>query len=235
MSFSTPFTDDNRADNTRLLLAEGAAALGIDLDERQLRLLAAYAEELLKWNRIVSLVAVKSPLDIPIKHFLDSLTVLPLLPSPGGRLLDIGTGGGFPGLPLKIARPELDLYLLETARKKVSFLKETTRVLGLTGVTVVHGRVERVMKTGSMAASCDTVISRAAFQPPELLAMGAHFLRPGGLLVIMRGPREGADAAMREVLAVQTGLRLERKALLRLPVTGERRIIYLYRKPPAEG
>ena len=235
MNCSIPPTGANRGATTRLLLQEGASALGISLDERQLRLLAAYEEEILKWNRIVSLVAVQSPRDLPVKHFLDSLTVLPLLPTPGIRLLDIGTGAGFPGLPLKIARPDIDLYLLEASRKKVSFLKEIIRILGLTDVTVIHSRVEKLMAAGTMAEACDGVISRAAFQPPELLAMGRHFLRPGGSLIIMQGPRATTSEAGMEEMFARKGFFLERKEVLHLPVTGAARTILRYQKLRQEG
>ena len=137
-----PTGDSQDSDLTNILL-EAAGELGITLAERELSLFRLYHEELITWNRIVSLVALKSPLDIPIKHFIDSLTALPLLPREGKRLLDIGTGAGFPGLPLKIIRPDLDLHLLEASRKKVSFLKELTRKLGLPGVTIIHERGRR--------------------------------------------------------------------------------------------
>jgi len=209
-------------------LREGAAEMGISLDDRQLRLFAAYEEELLRWSRLVSLVAVRSPLDIIVKHFLDSLSLLPLLPGEEGlRLLDIGTGGGFPGLPLKIVRPEIELHLLEISRKKVSFLREAIRKLGLTGVEVVHERVEAVMRTGLLALDCDVVVSRAAFSTAEILAMGAHFLRPGGLLLVMRGPRKLDEPAASQ------DLYREKTLSFRLPILGYPRIIIIFRKVAA--
>jgi len=224
---------DGDASNRHLLrlLRDGAGEMGIPLDEWQLRLFAAYEEEILTWNRLVSLVAVKSPRDIPVKHFLDSLTALPFLPQEDGLLLlDIGTGGGFPGLPLKIARPDIALYLLETSRKKVSFLKETIRKLGLKGVTVIHDRVEKLMAAGIMAAAGDAVISRASFQVPALLGMGRHFLRPGGRLIVMRGPREQESDATMEQMARRAGFVLEKKEELHLPITGEARKILRYQR-----
>ena len=223
-------TGDSRDGDLTGTLLEAAGALGITLAERELALFSRYQEELITWNRIVSLVAVKSPLDIPIKHFIDSLTALPLLPREGRRLLDIGTGAGFPGLPLKIIRPDIDLHLLEASRKKVSFLKELIRKLGLPDVTIIHERVEQVMKNGRLRESFDCVISRAAFKMPELLNMGLHFLRPGGLLLAMRGPREeGANQNIGQTID-NKGLYLDKIVDFRLPITGVSRKIILYKK-----
>jgi len=224
-----PTGDSQDSDLTDILL-EAAGELGITLAERELALFRLYREELITWNRIVSLVAVKSPLDIPIKHFIDSLTALPLLPREGRRLLDIGTGAGFPGLPLKIIRPDLDLHLLEASRKKVSFLKELTRKLGLPGVTIIHERVEEVMKNSRLHESFDCLISRAAFKMPELLNMGLHFLRPGGLLAAMRGPREEGTIHKTGHAIDIKGYCLEKLADFHLPITGVSRKIILYKK-----
>jgi len=225
----TPTGDSQDCDLTGILL-EAAGALGITLDKQELSLFSLYKQELITWNRIVSLVAVKSPLDIPIKHFIDSLTALPLLPREGRRLLDIGTGAGFPGLPLKIIRPDIDLHLLEASRKKVSFLKELIRKLDLRGVTIIHERVEQVMKNAHLHESFDCVISRAAFKMPELLNMGLHFLRPGGLLAAMRGPREEAVNQNIGQLIDNKGYYLEKIVDFRLPITGVSRKIILYKK-----
>lgn len=223
-------TGDSQDSDLRGILLEAAGALGIILTERELALFAIYSRELITWNRIVSLVAVKSPLDLPIKHFIDSLTALPLLPREGRRLLDIGTGAGFPGLPLKIIRPDLDLHLLEASRKKVSFLKELIRKLGLPGVTIIHERVEQVMEKALLHETFDCVISRAAFNMPGLLDMGRHFLRPGGLLVAMRGPREeGANPNTGHLVDIK-GIIIDKVVDFRLPVTGVSRKIILYKK-----
>jgi len=223
-------TGDSRDCELTGILLEAAGALGITLAERELFLFSLYQQELITWNRIVSLVAVKSPLDIPIKHFIDSLTALPLLPREGKRLLDLGTGAGFPGLPLKIICPDIDLHLLEASRKKVSFLKELIRKSGLPGVTIIHERVEQVMKNARLRESFDCVISRAAFKMPELLDMGFHFLRPGGLLAAMRGPREeGANQIIGQTFD-NKGFYLEKIVGFRLPITGVSRKIILYKK-----
>jgi 16S rRNA (guanine527-N7)-methyltransferase len=221
---------DRRDDDLEGVLVAAAGELDITLTAGELALFSIYKEELITWNRIISLVAVKSPLDLPIKHFIDSLTALPLLPREGGRWLDIGTGAGFPGLPLKIARTDLDLHLLEASRKKVSFLKELLRKLSLPGVAIIHERVEQVMKKGHLRASFDGVISRAAFKMPELLTIGLHFLRPGGLLLAMRGPREEAANLNIGHLSDFKEITIDRVVDFRLPITGVSRKIILFKK-----
>ncbi len=119
----------------RLLLRRGTRTLGLDLSPPQLDQFLTYLDLLLKWNRRINLTALRSPDDIITRHFLDSLLLLPHLPETG-RLLDIGSGAGFPGLPLKIARPGLSVDLVEATTKKASFLKEAVRRLGLSGVNV---------------------------------------------------------------------------------------------------
>ncbi|MDQ1278402.1 MAG: Ribosomal small subunit methyltransferase [Thermodesulfobacteriota bacterium] len=230
MTCSMKPTGDSRNGDLEGVLVAAAGELGLTLAEGELARFAIYKQELITWNRIIGLVAVKSPLDLPIKHFIDSLTALPLLPREGGRLLDIGTGAGFPGLPLKIIRTDLDLHLLEASRKKVSFLKELLRKLSLPGVTIIHERVEQVMKKAHLRASFDCVISRAAFKTPELLKIGLHFLRPGGLLLAMRGSREaGANLNSGHLVDIK-GIIIDKIVDFRLPLAGVSRKIILYKK-----
>ena len=119
----------------RNLLELGTRALDLNLTPEQINQFLTYLDLLLKWNRKMNLTALRTPREIIIHHFLDSLLLLPYLPETG-RLLDIGSGAGFPGLPLKIARPGLTIDLVEATAKKVSFLKEAIRLLGLSGVEV---------------------------------------------------------------------------------------------------
>jgi 16S rRNA (guanine527-N7)-methyltransferase len=175
------------------MLKESASDLHIDLDIRAITLFCSYYQELFIWNEKMNLVSVRKPQEIIIKHFVDSLTPLPYIACPAGRLLDIGSGGGFPGIPLKIAMPALSVSLLESSRKKSSFLKHVIRRLPLPLATVIHARTEFAMKEDTYRHHFDTVISRAAFKLPQLLMMSRFFLSPGGLLIAMRGPQSEED------------------------------------------
>jgi len=170
-----------------LILQQNARKLGIDLSEIQLTQFAVYQKELLKWNARTNLISEKSAQEIMSRHFLDSLTALPFIEKKNDRIVDIGCGAGFPGIPLKIASPDLQLYLLETNRKKVSFLKHITRLLNLSDTFVLHDRVENLLKSAAWKDFFDILISRAAFKLPAMLPLGAFFLMPGGKLVALKG------------------------------------------------
>jgi 16S rRNA (guanine527-N7)-methyltransferase len=170
------------------ILQDAAAAIHVALDERALDLFNRYYLELILWNEKMNLISVHRPEEVLIKHFIDSLTPLPYIARPEGSLLDIGAGGGFPGIPLKIALPALHVFLLEASRKKSSFLRHLIRQLPLAQTAVIHARAELAMTNDAYRHTFDTVISRAAFQLPELFTMGRFFLSPGGFLIAMKGP-----------------------------------------------
>lgn len=169
-------------------LSEGAAAIGIRLGPAELDRFAMYHREILLWNRRINLVSERSAQEIVIRHFLDSLTPAPFLDRPDGALIDLGSGGGFPGIPLRIAVPGLQLTLVEASRKKSSFLSHVVRTLRLDGVQVIRERVEELTAGKALAGRFDTLISRAAFKLPDLIRTASFFLKPGGQLIAMKGP-----------------------------------------------
>lgn len=175
-------------DQELLSLLQHAQKLGIYLNEQQLASFEIYKNELLQWNAKTNLISENSAQEIIPRHFLDSLTALQFIDKPTARIIDVGCGAGFPGVPLKIARPTLELYLLETNRKKVSFLKHLLRLLNLTDVIVLHDRTENVIKTDRWREKFDVLISRAAFKLSELLPQGDYFLTCGGKLIALKGP-----------------------------------------------
>jgi 16S rRNA (guanine527-N7)-methyltransferase len=178
-----------------LLLKQKARKLGTDLNEFQLTQFDIYQKELLKWNAKTNLISEKSSQEIVSRHFLDSLTALQFIDNPQALIVDIGCGAGFPGIPLKIASPGLQLYLLETNRKKVSFLKHIVRLLNLAATEVLHERVENIMTDKQWKYFFDCIISRAAFKLPDLLAYGAFFLKPGGKLIALKGDDIAAEVS----------------------------------------
>lgn len=171
-----------------LLLHQNARQLNIELNDRQLALFDVYKNELLQWNAKTNLISENSSREIVTRHFLDSLTALQFIQKSNSRIIDIGSGAGFPGIPLKIAQSDLEIYLLEANRKKVSFLKHIIRILKLSGTFVLQDRVENIIKTDSWKEKFDILISRAAFKLPELLPQGDFFLAPEGRLIALKGP-----------------------------------------------
>ena len=211
-------------------LSTGAAAIGLRLGPADLALFAAYHRELLLWNRRINLVSERSAQEIVIRHFLDSLTPAPFLDHPGGALIDLGSGGGFPGIPLRIALPGLQVTLVEASRKKSSFLSHIVRTLCLGGVQVVRERVEVLTAGEILAGSFDTVISRAAFKLPELILMASFFLKPGGQLIAMKGPDPRKEMAETERISAAAGMVFTTHGEVRLPCADSSRIIISYNR-----
>ena len=162
--------------------------MNIELSNEQLAQFDVYKNELLQWNTKTNLISENSSQDIITHHFLDSLTALQFIPKPNAMVIDVGCGAGFPGLPLKIAMPDLELYLLEANRKKVSFLKNVIRLLNLSSTHVLHDRVENIMKKVLHKGKFDILISRATYKLSELLPLCEFFLVPEGQLIALKGP-----------------------------------------------
>jgi 16S rRNA (guanine527-N7)-methyltransferase len=175
------------------LLASGGAELGVGIEERHLRRFAVYARLLLVWNRKINLTRIETPRDIAIKHFLDSLSVLPWVAN-ARALVDVGTGAGFPGIPLKILLPDLEVRLVDTSRKRINFLREVVRTLELPGVFCHHGPARALADDAEFRRRFDAVVSRAFVSVGDLYDIGAPLLRKGGVLIAMKG--KGVDAEL---------------------------------------
>jgi len=208
-------------------LLKGGQALGLTLSAAQLRLFQSYAEELAAWNQRLSLTAITSPEDIQVKHFLDSLTCLQALP-PGfvcQRVLDVGSGGGFPGLPLKIHDPTLQVTLLETTIKKAEFLRHIVEHLGLMGVEVVAERAETLGQDPAYRETYDLVVARAVAEMAVLAEYCLPFCRVGGLFVAQK--KAGAAAEMKNAQGAVTALggRMLPAIPVLLPGAGPRQLV----------
>jgi len=179
-----------------------ARALGVSLNDRQRTAFHRYCDFLLAENRRLNLTAIATPDEVYRRHFLDSLSGLVVLPQmPGLRLIDVGTGAGFPAIPLKIARPDLYVTLLEATRKKADFLRRLVRELALSDVTVVWERAETAGQDPRHRERYDVAVARALAPLPVLLELLLPFCRVGGTCVAWKGPRiaeerPAADAAL---------------------------------------
>lgn len=143
-----------------------------------------YLSELSKWNRTYNLSGIKTTRDIVIKHFLDSLLFKKVVPPEVRSIADVGSGAGFPGIPLKIVEPGLRLYLIEPRHKKATFLRHICSLLGLEGVEILNRRVEDV--TG---LKVDAAVTRALFSASDFIKKAGGILAEGGILVLSKGPK----------------------------------------------
>ncbi len=209
----------------RELLIAGSNELGIALSIDQVNSFFVYLAELKKWNKKINLTAITEERDTVIKHLLDSLSYLKAFtPVPGLRLLDMGSGAGFPAIPLKIAAPDISITMVESVKKKASFLRHIVRMLPLDGVEILDIRMEEIPVP--YQSSFDIVTARAFAEMPEALGHGVLFLKPGGLVILSRGPEE----TISEQELNKSGVKVEQRLELMLPHSDYKRAIWVFKK-----
>lgn len=202
----------------RVKLDAGLERLGLDLPEAVRDSLIAYVELLSKWNRAYNLTAVRDPAEMVTRHLLDSLAVVPHFC--GQRTVDVGTGGGLPGIPLALVFPERQFVLLDTNSKKTRFLVQARAALRLDNVEVVHARVEEYQADPLF----DCIITRAFASVADILIGSRHLLIPDGVFLAMKGAVPEAELAalpqgfhLEEVIPLEVpGLEQEQRHLLRI-------------------
>jgi 16S rRNA (guanine527-N7)-methyltransferase len=212
------------------ILSTGAAEFGITLDAEQLARFSLLVDELRKWNRRINLTAITADREIAVKHLLDSLTLTTILPAQG-RLLDIGSGGGFPAIPLAIVCPELSITSVDAVGKKITFQRHVGRLIGLSNLTATHSRAEAL--AASEPAGFDWVVSRAFSSIPLFARLALTVLKPDGTIIAMKG-RDGereADTAAGEL--AELGLGICEVKTLHLPGDGAIRTLVVIRPTEA--
>jgi 16S rRNA (guanine527-N7)-methyltransferase len=215
------------------LLQQEALRFGWRLTAAQLEAFQIYADELADWNTRANLTAITGHEAVQTKHFLDSLTCLLVFPPGSGlRVIDVGTGAGFPGLPLRIVRPDLHLLLLEAVGKKVDFLRHMVTRLALDDVEVVQGRAEDIGREPAQREQCDVVLARAVARMRVLAELTLPFCRIGGVVIAQK--RAGIDEEMMSATpaiaavggAVRTCLHVD------IPGAGPRQLVVLDKLGP---
>lgn len=198
-----------------ITLSAGLAELGIDLPDTAQQKLLAFRNLLLKWNKTYNLTALRDPEQAISHHLLDSLAILPHVGD--GNLLDVGSGGGLPGIPLAIAKPELAVSMVDTVQKKATFLQQAAIELGLKNIVAHHARVEE------MQGQYAQISSRAFAEIGLFIRLTRHLLAPGGRWLAMKGTRPND-----ELKALPSDITVETIIPLSVPgLDAERHLIIL--------
>ncbi|MBI9086348.1 MAG: 16S rRNA (guanine(527)-N(7))-methyltransferase RsmG [Desulfobacterales bacterium] len=179
-------------------IRQGASDLGVPLENSMVDQYADHARLLVAWNRKINLTAITAPEDLAVKHFVDALASAPMI-ARGARVLDIGAGGGFPGIVLKVARPDLTMTLVDSVRKKVSFMQHVIRSLGMEGIGARHIRAESLAKEPGMAGAFDVVVCRALNDLTDFFEMARPLVASGGMAIAMKGRISSDELARAEV------------------------------------
>lgn len=217
-------------------LVEGARVLGLRLTAEQQAAFQLYCDELLAWNEKFNLTAITDPEQVQIRHFLDSLSCLlaeetrRALSRPGARAIDVGSGAGFPGIPLKLVYPMAYMTLLEATGKKVTFLEHIAARLQVPLVAAVHGRAEEVAHDPVHRERYDLVLARAVAELPAVVEYTLPFCKVGGWVVAQKGEAGPAEAWTAQHAITLLGGELQRVTPIQLPGLPEDRCLVIVKK-----
>lgn len=211
------------------LLINGAKEFSINLNGVQVDQILKYKDLLKEWNEKINLTAIEEDRDVIIKHYIDSLSILPLMENKQFSLIDIGTGAGFPGIPVKIAYRNISVTLLDSLDKRIKFLDEVIKALNLSGIRAVHGRAEDFGANAGFREKFDISVARAVANLPVLLEYCLPFVKPGGIFIAMKGSSTDEIAASKKALELLGG-EIEVVKEITLPFSDIKRNIITVRK-----
>jgi 16S rRNA (guanine527-N7)-methyltransferase len=205
--------------------------LKINLTKEQVDQFKLYQQELLKWNQKFNLTSITEPRQVEIKHFIDSVSCLKFIDSSKSfEIIDIGSGAGFPGIPIKIIYPNINIRLIDATQKKVDFCKHILKILNFDPNAVIAGRAEELAQSVEYRENFDIAISRAVANLPVLLELMLPFVRIGGSAIAMKGKNIQQELASTEKALEVLGGKIENITQEFLPILNEERNLITIRK-----
>ena len=209
------------------LLKNNAASLGIELSDEEISRFDMLAERLIEQNKTMNLTAITEPDEVVIKHFVDSISLLSAVtPENGAKVLDLGTGAGFPGIPLLICRPDINLTMVDSTAKKLKYVASTVEALGLNAETL-HSRAEEAGKQPEYREQYDIVCSRAVAALNLLCEYCLPFVKVGGIFAAMKSAKADEEIALAKNALKTLGGKIIDKKTFTLSDGGERTIILI--------
>ncbi|MBQ2473170.1 16S rRNA (guanine(527)-N(7))-methyltransferase RsmG [Lachnospira multipara] len=215
-----------------MLFIDNLKELGVEIDSKQLEQFNQYYETLVEWNEFMNLTGITEYDEVLLKHFVDSLVLDPnkLITSDKIKLIDVGTGAGFPGLPIKIAFPNVDVVLLDSLNKRIKFLDEVINKLGLENIKTIHSRAEDGGRNKELREQFDIAISRAVANLSSLAEYNLPYVKLGGYFVAMKSGEIDEEAENAKKAIKLLGGQLEKITKFRLPNTDIDRSLVLIKK-----
>ena len=199
------------------LLKTSAEKMGIELSQNQLEKFDLYKKLLLEWNEKMNLTAITDDEGIAIKHFADSISVLPLIENKNASLIDVGTGAGFPGIPLKIANDGFKVTLLDSLNKRITFLEEVKKELGITNLECIHSRAEDGGRNTDLREKFDYCVSRAVAKLSVLSEYCMPFVAVGGYFISLKGPDAAEELTEAQKAISVLGGKVEKVVEITIP------------------
>lgn len=212
------------------LLVRGFKLFDIELTDKEISSFRHYYKMLIEWNEKINLTAIVDEREVVIKHFIDSVSVLPFFPDGVKSLIDVGTGAGFPGIPVKIVRNSMNITLLDSLEKRVNFLNSVINETGLTGIHAIHGRAEDFGQDNEYRECYDVGIARAVSALPVLCEYVMPFVRVGGYFIAMKGANVKDEISEGEKAVTVLGGEVEDVKNFKLPFDNIERNVILIKK-----
>lgn len=206
-----------------------AEKIGIQLKSKEIELFCSYMKNLLEWNTKINLTAITEQKEIILKHFIDSLTIHSYIEEKN-TIMDVGTGAGFPGIPIKIIKKDCNITLLDSLNKRIMFLRDSIDKLGLKHIEAVHARAEEVGREVKYREKYDIVVSRAVAPLNILVEYLIPFVKVGGKVICMKGPKIEEELKQAQKAINQLGGTIDKIDNLKLPDTEIERNIILIKK-----